>query len=245
MLDVNLIVEPSEVSLVSAQVIASPQRPLLQYNRQVQTPIVTHFTNPQASPAPNVSPPMPLALELPITMRKDIRSYRNPNPLYPFTINYDSLSPSYFSFVSSWILCLFLRLPIPKTTSEAMADPDWRQAMVEEMAALHSNGTWELVSLPPNKQIVGCHWVYTVKIGPDSHIDRLKARLVAKGYTQIFCLDYGDTFSPMAKITFVRLFLAMVVIHHWPLQQLDIKNAFLHGDIAKRNRGYVSSTTNP
>lgn len=55
--------------------------------------------------------------------------------------------------------------------------------------------------------------------------------MVAKGYTQIYGLDYGDTFPPMAKITIVFLFLAMAAIHHWPLRQLDIKNVFLHGEL--------------
>ena len=103
--------------------------------------------------------------------------------------------------------------------------------MVDEIAALHSNGTWDLVSLPPGKSTVGCRWVYTVKVGPDGQVDRLKARLVAKGYTQIYGCDYGDTFSPVAKIAFVHLFLSMAAMCHWPLYQLDIKNVFLHGEL--------------
>ena len=105
--------------------------------------------------------------------------------------------------------------------------------VVDEMAALHSNGTWDLVVLPSGKSTVGCRWVYAVKVGPDGQVDRLKARLVAKGYTQVYGSDYGDTFSPVAKIASVRLLLSMAAMCSWPLYQLDIKNAFLHGDLAE------------
>ena len=106
--------------------------------------------------------------------------------------------------------------------------------MVDEMTALHSNGTWDLVVLLSGKSTVGCRWVYTVKVGPDGQVDHLKARLVTKGYTQVYGSDYGDTFSPVAKIASVRLLLlSMATMRSWPLYQLDNKNAFLHGDLAE------------
>jgi len=95
--------------------------------------------------------------------------------------------------------------------------------MIIEIQALEHSGIWELVPLPPGKKVVGCQWVYAIKVGPKGEVDHLTACLIAKGYTQIYGLDYGDTFSPVTKITIVHLFLA---IRHWPLHQLDIKNCF-------------------
>ncbi|CAH9078510.1 unnamed protein product [Cuscuta europaea] len=103
--------------------------------------------------------------------------------------------------------------------------------MLTEMEALHSSGTWEVVSHPPSKSVVGFRWIYTVKVGPHGQVDRFKAHLVAKGYTQIYGLDYTDTFSSVVKIASIRLILFMAAMSHWPLFQLDIKNAFLHGNL--------------
>ena len=74
--------------------------------------------------------------------------------------------------------------------------------------------------------------MYTVKIALDGRVDHLKARLVSKGYTQVYGSDYYDTFSLVAKIAYVCLLLSMTAMRSWPLYQLDIKNSFLHGDLA-------------
>jgi len=100
-----------------------------------------------------------------------------------------------------------------------------------EMKAKHQNGTWELVPLPPTKRTIGCKWVYTVKFDPNGLVERLKVRLVAKGYIQTYGTDYDETFSPVAKISSVRILITLAANLGWPLFQLDVKNAFLHEDL--------------
>ena len=120
---------------------------------------------------------------------------------------------------------------IPTTVQEALMDPKWTKAIEEEMGALLKNQTWTLVPLPQGKKTVGCRWVFSVKHKADGSIERYKARLVAKGYTQIYGVDYHETFSPVAKLNTVRVLLSLAANLDWPLHQLDVKNAFLHGDL--------------
>ena len=84
--------------------------------------------------------------------------------------------------------------------------------------------------LPAGKRAVGCKWVYTVKQTPEEKVDRYKARLVAKGYSQTYGIYYDETFAPVAKINTVRTLVSCAANQGWPLHQLDVKNAFLHGD---------------
>ncbi|RVW47609.1 Copia protein [Vitis vinifera] len=187
-----------------------PPRPLQVYHRRPRVVAPLPFPEAPADslPIPSASPApaLPSPNDLPIVVRKGTRSTRNPHPIYNF-LSYHRLSSPYSAFISA-----ISSVSLPKSTHEALSHPGWRQAMVDEMAALHSNDTWDLVVLPSGKSTVGCRWVYAVKVGPDGQVDRLKARLVAKGYTQVYGSDYGDTFSPVAKIASVRLLLSMAAM---------------------------------
>ncbi|GKV21142.1 hypothetical protein SLEP1_g31150 [Rubroshorea leprosula] len=104
--------------------------------------------------------------------------------------------------------------------------------MKEELEALHNNNTWTLVPSPsPQLNIVGSKWVFKTKLHPDGSIERFKARLVARGFSQVPGLDFDETFSPVLKPTTLRLVIALATTLSWPLKQLDVKNAFLHGKL--------------
>ncbi|KAL5833166.1 hypothetical protein ACOSQ3_016840 [Xanthoceras sorbifolium] len=103
--------------------------------------------------------------------------------------------------------------------------------MKVEMKALEKNKTWDLVKLPKGKKPVECKWVFTVKYKSDGTLERYKARLVATCYTQTYGIDYLETFTPVAKMNTVRVLLSLAANFGWNLQQFDVKNAFLHGNL--------------
>lgn len=116
----------------------------------------------------------------------------------------------------------------PTCVSEALTHPQWHAAMSEEFTALLKHGT-----PPPNANIIGCKWVFLIKRKPDGSIDKYKARLVAKGFHQRPGLDYNETFSPVVKPVTIRVVLSIALMYDWPIRQLNISNAFLHGTLDK------------
>ncbi|EOY01844.1 Cysteine-rich RLK (RECEPTOR-like protein kinase) 8, putative [Theobroma cacao] len=119
------------------------------------------------------------------------------------------------------------------TSKQAIKHSHGKDAMTVELKSLEDNGTWSIVPLPPNCHVVGCKWVYKVKLNANGNVERSKARLVAKGYNQIKGFDYQDTFNLVARQTTVRVFFALAVVHNWHLSQLDVNNAFLNGELAE------------
>jgi hypothetical protein len=137
--------------------------------------------------------------------------------------------------------------PEPSTFKQAASKPEWIHAMNLEYQALISNQTWSLCPRPSNHNVIRNKWVFKVKQKADGSVDRYKARLVAKGFDQLGGIDYYETFSPVIKPTTIRLVLALAVQFDWPIHQLDVSNAFLHGVLdeevyMEQPQGFVHSS---
>ena len=121
----------------------------------------------------------------------------------------------------------------PECYDQAMQVEDsvkWESAMKDEMDSLISNQTWELAELPPAKKALHNKWVYRIKEEHDGN-KHYKARLVVKGFQQKEGIDYNEIFSPIVKLNIIRLVLKIVAAKNLHLEQLDVKTAFLHGDL--------------
>ena len=115
-----------------------------------------------------------------------------------------------------------------------MAGPEsekWLEAMKSEMGSMYDNQVWTLVDIPEGRKAVENKWIFKKKTDADGNVTVYKARLVAKGFRQVQGVDYDETFSPVAMLKSIRILLAIAAYHDYEIWQMDVKTAFLNGNI--------------
>ncbi|KAG7599937.1 Ribonuclease H-like superfamily [Arabidopsis suecica] len=176
-------------------------------------PIFPPSSLPSAGPIPtpeNMPPPAPVQNTHPMTTRSKNGISK---PRTPICLHTDIISP------------------LPSSHVQAAKDPYWTNAMQVEHNALIKRRTWDLVPRPPATNIIRSMWLFRHKFDADGKLSRYKARLVANGKSQQLGIDCDETFSPVVKPASIRAVLHVAVARNWPLRQLDVKNAFLYGDL--------------
>jgi hypothetical protein len=136
--------------------------------------------------------------------------------------------------------------PVPSSIRAALRDDGWHQAMKAEHDALIRNKTWRLVPRPPGARVITGKWVLKNKLHPDGTLERRKARWVLRGDVQRPGVDFDQTFSPVVKPATIRTVLTLAASFNWPVHQLDVSNAFLHGELketvyCQQPTGFVDS----
>ncbi|CAN1142556.1 Retrovirus-related Pol polyprotein from transposon TNT 1-94 [Linum perenne] len=125
----------------------------------------------------------------------------------------------------------FVSIVEPKNYKDALTDENWILAMNDELDQFERSDVWTLVPLPENRSVIGTKWVFRNKSDEKGNVIRNKARLVAQGYCQEEGIDYDETFAPVARLEAIRLLCAFASINHIKLFQMDVKSAFLNGDL--------------
>jgi hypothetical protein len=121
----------------------------------------------------------------------------------------------------------------PKNFNEAIKDDHWDKAMNEELDQIEKNNTWEMVQRPEGKNVIGSKWIFKNKLNEQGQVIKNKARLVYKGYAQIEGLYFDETFMPVAILEAIRMFLAYACHKRFKVYQMDVKSAFLNGDLSE------------
>ncbi|GJR82489.1 ribonuclease H-like domain-containing protein [Tanacetum coccineum] len=199
----------------------------------VPAPVHTPLVDVPTPPTPPTPPPPPTPQSVPQIVPEHAPAPTNDPPtvsIHPMVtrsrVGTTRPNPRYAGHVSTIS-------PLPRSYKEAFNDPNWRNAMFDEYNALIKNKTWTSVPRPEGANIVRCMWLFRHKFLADGTLSRYKARLVANGSTQVEGVDVDETFSPVVKPGTIRTVLSLAISRHWPVHQLDVKNAFLHGDLAE------------
>eukprot|EP00253_Pinus_taeda_P008958 PITA_08958 len=119
----------------------------------------------------------------------------------------------------------------PSSFEEAVEDPTWVDAMVENYVSIVTNSAWEIVQRAEGKSMVGSRWIYKVKQAANGSVEKYKARFVVRGFSQIERIDYEETFAPVARYSSLRTILSLSAQMGWHIHQMDVNTAFLNGVI--------------
>ena len=126
---------------------------------------------------------------------------------------------------------MLVEIDEPTTYDQENKEKVWREAMQTEIEAIERNNTWKLTDLPPNHKAIDLKWVFKEKKNTNGKIVKHKARLVAKGYVQKFGVDFLEVFAPVTRMEMVRLLLALAAYNEWQVHHIDVKSAFLNGEL--------------
>jgi transposase InsO family protein len=203
------------------------------------------------NPIPMADDPQPIQDDAePIVPEMDIPEVVEPNPnvnrliqvfeprairqrQHPQTEKFSAENASYNPGTGKFALAIQERVT-PSTYEEAISGPDkkkWSVAMDDEMQSLHDNNTWMLVNLPHGRRALDGKWVYRIKLKVDGELERFKARFVLRGFQQREGVDFKETYCPTVKATTIRLLLALAAVKDYEADQMDVKTAFLNGDL--------------
>ena len=196
----------------------------------IQTPSQNEVVEEQQEEEPVVQP-----------LRRSTRIRKDPSSWVNTRVYYNAQAVEH----PSQAVCSFAQYPeahcafmvnldenhIPRSYEEAMKDKEWKESVGAEAGAMIKNDTWYESELPKGKKAVSSRWIFTIKYKADGQIERKKTRLVARGFTQTYGEDYIETFAPVAKLHTIRIVLSLAVNLGWGLWQMDVKNAFLQGEL--------------
>jgi hypothetical protein len=130
-------------------------------------------------------------------------------------------------------LAVYSSISDPSSYYEAVKCEKWKKAMDQEIESIEANNTWELSDVPKGVNVIGVKWIYKTKINEKGNVEKYKARLVAKGYSQKHGVDFNEVFAPVARWDTIRAILAFAAKEKWIVSQLDVKSAFLHGELVE------------